>query len=86
MRGFNLQHGQIGHGAKPAEALTHDAPFAFILGIVRGQTFANGLAVSDDVVSTEVLEILGFFDSVAVASQSTSGDCRAETCSSLIQQ
>lgn len=83
-RSLNLQHGEVSHRAEPAEALSDDAPFALLFGIVGRKTTSNRLAVTNDVVCTEMLQILRLLNCIALQGEGTSRDGRAETRATLV--
>jgi hypothetical protein len=66
--------------------LADDAPFALVLRIVIGQTLTDCFAVTNDVVGSEVLEILGLLDGITLAGKGSGCNSRAKASTSLVKE
>jgi hypothetical protein len=66
--------------------LANDAPFALILRIVIGQTLTDGFTITNDVIGSEVLEILSLLDGISLAGKGSRCNSRAKASTSLIKK
>lgn len=82
----NIQLWQVSHGTEATETLPKDTPPALVSRIVLCQDISNGLAITDNAVCTEILEILSLLDCIPLAGKGSSCESRTEASASLVQK
>lgn len=83
---LDAQFREVGDGTEAAKALADDAPSALILREIFGQTLPNSFTITDDIVCTEVLQVLGLLYRIPLASKGACSNGRAQASTSLIEK
>lgn len=81
---IDSQHGEVSYRTESTEALPDDTPFAILFGVVGGQTAPDRFAVPDNVVRTEMLQVLGLLYCIPLQRKGASCDSRTETSATLV--
>lgn len=66
--------------------MADNAPCALILGILQSQKLPDRLTITDNVVSTEFLEVFGLLDSVPLTGKGPRSKGRAKASATLVQK